>query len=209
MATNFFRLRRAFPSAPRPLFFPLAQANVALARLREGQSDRRRRAGARQCRRKHMDYRRIGRSGLKVSEICLGTMTFGHGADEAEAGRIVGTCLDAGVNFFDTANTYNAGVSETMLGNILRGKRRQAVDREQGVQPDRARGRTIPAIRARTSCRPSRTACAGCNGLSRHLLRAPRRRAERRWRKCCARSTISCTRARCATSRAAITRRGG
>jgi aryl-alcohol dehydrogenase-like predicted oxidoreductase len=74
-----------------------------------------------------MDYRRMGRSGLKVSEICLGTMTFGHGADEAEAGRIVGACLDAGVNLFDTANTYNAGVSETMLGNILRGKRRQAV----------------------------------------------------------------------------------
>jgi aryl-alcohol dehydrogenase-like predicted oxidoreductase len=74
-----------------------------------------------------MDYRRVGRSGLKVSEICLGTMTFGHGADEAEAGRIVDACLDAGVNFFDTANTYNAGVSETMLGNILRGRRREAV----------------------------------------------------------------------------------
>src|SRR5271166_1801916 len=74
-----------------------------------------------------MEYRRMGRSGLKVSEICLGTMTFGHGADEAEAGRIVGACLDAGVNFFDTANTYNGGVSETMLGNLLRGKRRQAV----------------------------------------------------------------------------------
>ena len=74
-----------------------------------------------------MDYRRMGRSGLKVSEVCLGTMTFGHGADESEAGRIVGACLDAGVNFFDTANTYNAGISETMLGNILRGKRQQAV----------------------------------------------------------------------------------
>jgi aryl-alcohol dehydrogenase-like predicted oxidoreductase len=74
-----------------------------------------------------MEYRRMGRTGLKVSEICLGTMTFGHGADEAEAGRIVGACLDAGVNFFDTANTYNDGVSETMLGNLLRGKRRQVV----------------------------------------------------------------------------------
>ena len=74
-----------------------------------------------------MEYRRMGRTGLKVSEICLGTMTFGHGADEAEAARIIAACLDAGVNFFDTANTYNAGVSETMLGNLLRGKRRQAV----------------------------------------------------------------------------------
>lgn len=74
-----------------------------------------------------MDYRRMGRSGLKVSEICLGTMTFGHGADERESERIVDTSLDAGLNFFDTANTYNAGLSETILGNILRGRRRQAV----------------------------------------------------------------------------------
>ena len=74
-----------------------------------------------------MEYRRMGRSGLKVSEICLGTMTFGHGADEAEASRIVGAATDAGLNFFDTANAYNAGVSETMLGNILKGRRREAV----------------------------------------------------------------------------------
>lgn len=74
-----------------------------------------------------MDYRRMGRSGLKVSEICLGTMTFGHGADAAESARITDACLDAGLNFFDTANTYNAGVSETILGNILKGRRRQAV----------------------------------------------------------------------------------
>ena len=71
-----------------------------------------------------MDYRRMGRSGLKVSEICLGTMTFGHGADEAESGRIGAACVDAGVNFLDTANTYNAGVSENMVGHNLgeRGK---------------------------------------------------------------------------------------
>ncbi len=74
-----------------------------------------------------MEYRRMGRSGLKVSEICLGTMTFGHGADAAESARITDACLDAGLNFFDTANTYNAGVSETMLGDILKGRRRQAV----------------------------------------------------------------------------------
>jgi aryl-alcohol dehydrogenase-like predicted oxidoreductase len=74
-----------------------------------------------------MEYRRVGRSGLKVSEICLGTMTFGHGADQDETDRIIGACLDAGVNFFDTANAYNGGVSETMLGHTLRGRRRQAV----------------------------------------------------------------------------------
>ena len=52
-----------------------------------------------------MQYRRLGRSGLKVSELCLGTMTFGNGADQDEASRMVGTALDAGVNFSDTANS--------------------------------------------------------------------------------------------------------
>ena len=66
-----------------------------------------------------MEYRRLGRSGLKVSEICLGTMTFGHGTDMAEAERIVHTSLDAGVTFFDTADGYSDGVSETMLGRAL------------------------------------------------------------------------------------------
>ena len=74
-----------------------------------------------------MDYRRIGRSGLKVSEICLGTMTFGHGTDAAEADRMVNTCLDAGVTFFDTANGYNNGEFEIMLGRALSGRRRDAV----------------------------------------------------------------------------------
>jgi len=74
-----------------------------------------------------MDYRRLGRAGLKVSEICIGTMTFGNGADQAEASRMVGTALDAGVTFFDTANSYVGGVSETMLGNALKGRRGDAV----------------------------------------------------------------------------------
>lgn len=82
-----------------------------------------------------MDYRRMGRSGLKVSEICLGTMTFGNGADEAEAGRMVATAFDAGVNFFDTANSYVGGASETMLGNALKGKRHDAVINSKFFNP--------------------------------------------------------------------------
>ncbi len=74
-----------------------------------------------------MEYRRLGRSGLKVSEICLGTMTFGNGADDAEAARMVGAAFDAGVNFFDTANSYVGGVSETMLGKAMKGRRHDAV----------------------------------------------------------------------------------
>jgi aryl-alcohol dehydrogenase-like predicted oxidoreductase len=74
-----------------------------------------------------MEYRRMGRSGLKVSAICLGTMTFGHGADQAEATRIVDLAFAAGVNFFDTANTYGNGESEVLLGNALKGRRRNAI----------------------------------------------------------------------------------
>ena len=74
-----------------------------------------------------MEYRRLGKSGLKVSEICLGTMTFGHGADEAEANRMVHLACDAGINFFDTANSYGDGESEVLLGKALKGRRRDAV----------------------------------------------------------------------------------
>ena len=74
-----------------------------------------------------MEYRRLGNSGLKVSEICLGTMTFGHGADETESTRMVHLAWDAGVNFFDTANSYGEGESEKILGKALKGRRRDAI----------------------------------------------------------------------------------
>jgi aryl-alcohol dehydrogenase-like predicted oxidoreductase len=74
-----------------------------------------------------MEYRRLGHCGLKVSELCLGTMTFGKGAHQQEADRIVSLALDSGVNFIDTANSYNNGASETMLGEILRDKRDRVV----------------------------------------------------------------------------------
>jgi aryl-alcohol dehydrogenase-like predicted oxidoreductase len=74
-----------------------------------------------------MEYRRLGRSGLKISEICLGTMTFGHSTAAAEAERMVHAALDAGVTFFDTADGYNNGESEVMLGRALGARRRDAV----------------------------------------------------------------------------------
>lgn len=69
----------------------------------------------------------MGRTGLKVSELCLGTMTFGVSADAAAAARMVDAALDAGVNFFDTANSYAGGESERLLGKALAGRREQAV----------------------------------------------------------------------------------
>lgn len=74
-----------------------------------------------------MEYRTLGRCGLKVSELGLGTMTFGHSTDQAEARRMVDLALDAGVNFFDTANTYGGSQSEVFLGQALQGRRREAV----------------------------------------------------------------------------------
>ncbi len=74
-----------------------------------------------------MEYRRMGRSGLKVSEFCLGTMTFGRDTDEAEAVRMVDLALEAGVNFFDTADNYSDGASEVLLGKALKGRRRGVV----------------------------------------------------------------------------------
>lgn len=74
-----------------------------------------------------MEYRRVGRTGLKVSEICLGTMTFGHGTDKDEAKRIMDLSRDAGVNFFDTANGYSNGESERILGEIVKEYRQEIV----------------------------------------------------------------------------------
>jgi aryl-alcohol dehydrogenase-like predicted oxidoreductase len=74
-----------------------------------------------------VDYRNLGRAGLKVSEICLGTMTMGNGADQAESSRMVDAAMAAGVTFFDTANAYVGGTSETMLGVALKGKRHDAI----------------------------------------------------------------------------------
>jgi aryl-alcohol dehydrogenase-like predicted oxidoreductase len=78
-----------------------------------------------------MEYRQLGRSGLRVSVLTMGTMTFGgHGAfanvgstDVDEARRQVDMCLDAGVNMIDTADVYSAGRSEEIVGEVLKGRR--------------------------------------------------------------------------------------
>jgi aryl-alcohol dehydrogenase-like predicted oxidoreductase len=67
-----------------------------------------------------MDYRSLGRSGLKVSPLCLGTMMFGGATDAATAGRIVARAKDQGVNFIDTADAYNGGRSEAVVGEAIR-----------------------------------------------------------------------------------------
>ncbi|MCL5006101.1 MAG: aldo/keto reductase [Acidobacteria bacterium] len=74
-----------------------------------------------------MEFRTLPNTELKVSRVSFGTMTFGGQTDEATARRIVDRCFDAGVNFFDTANVYNKGAAETIVGKLLRGRRDKAV----------------------------------------------------------------------------------
>jgi aryl-alcohol dehydrogenase-like predicted oxidoreductase len=63
-----------------------------------------------------MQYRSLGRTGVQVSSLCLGAMNFGGSTPEAEAHQILNNALDAGINFIDTANNYNQGESERVLG---------------------------------------------------------------------------------------------
>jgi aryl-alcohol dehydrogenase-like predicted oxidoreductase len=94
-----------------------------------------------------MNYRELADTGVFVSELCLGTMTFGGrgqiwevigGIDQQSVDALVSGALDAGINFVDTANVYSAGESETMLGKAL-GSRRHEV-----VLATKVRGRTGP-----------------------------------------------------------------
>ncbi len=66
-----------------------------------------------------MKYKILGRTGIWVSELCFGTMSFGNEADETEAAKMFGKCREAGVNFFDCSNNYSDGRSEEILGNLI------------------------------------------------------------------------------------------
>lgn len=74
-----------------------------------------------------MNYKLVGRTGVKVSSLCFGTMSFGDVADESESARMFKRCIDAGINFFDTANAYSRGRSEEILGDLIQGMRDELV----------------------------------------------------------------------------------
>ena len=90
-----------------------------------------------------MDYRRLGRSGLRVSPLCLGTMMFGGQTDEATSRRIVDHARDAGINFIDTADAYNEGRSEEITGRAIAAQRQHwilatKVANSMGTGPNRS-----------------------------------------------------------------------
>ncbi|TCO12838.1 aryl-alcohol dehydrogenase-like predicted oxidoreductase [Kribbella steppae] len=74
-----------------------------------------------------MEYRNLGKTGLKVSELCLGAMHFGGPADEQTSVRILDEFVEAGGTFIDTADVYNAGESESVVGRWLKGRDRDAM----------------------------------------------------------------------------------
>jgi aryl-alcohol dehydrogenase-like predicted oxidoreductase len=74
-----------------------------------------------------MEYRLLGKTGVRVSQLCFGTMTFGGDADEETSAALYRRCRDVGINFFDCANVYNGGKSEDLLGRFTRGHRHEVI----------------------------------------------------------------------------------
>ena len=74
-----------------------------------------------------MKYVNLGTTGVQVSELCLGTMTFGKEADRQTSRAIYRRCREAGINFFDCANVYSSGEAERILGDLITGERHQLI----------------------------------------------------------------------------------
>ena len=87
-----------------------------------------------------MQFKVIGRTGVKVSQLCCGTMSFGDAADAAESAAIFGRCRDAGLNFFDCADVYAKGRSEEILGDLIAGSRDEFVIVSKVFGPTGLRG---------------------------------------------------------------------
>jgi aryl-alcohol dehydrogenase-like predicted oxidoreductase len=103
-----------------------------------------------------MDYRNLGRTGVKVSPLCLGTMMFGRSTDEQESIAIIEHALAAGINFIDTANVYGQGTSEIYTGKALAKS-----------------GRRDQVVLATKACLPMDSDDPNARGLSRrHLIKA-------------------------------------
>lgn len=94
-----------------------------------------------------MEYRFLGNTGIRVSQLCFGTMSFGGDADEETSAALFKRCRDAGINFFDCANTYSAGRAEEILGRLIAGNRHELIITSKVYFP------TGPDINARGATR--------------------------------------------------------
>ena len=128
-----------------------------------------------------MKYKPMGRSGVSVSELCFGTMSFGGDADEATSAALYKATRDAGINFYDCADQYQKGKSEQILGRLIQGHRDDVVITTKCFNPvsedvnDRGNSRrhVTRAVEApRVSFRTFHSAAAG--GAARERGRGPR-----------------------------------
>ena len=166
-----------------------------------------------------MRYKPLGRSGLFVSELCLGTMTFGGGSgiwgqignlQQTDAERLVGQAIDAGINFIDTADVYAGGLSEQITGQALKNLK---LPRESVVVATKVFGDTMPGPNGRGASRGhiqdsvkaslKRLQLDHIDLYQIHGLTRPRRS-----KKPCARSTSWCATAMCVMSACRTGRRG-
>ena len=136
-----------------------------------------------------MDYRPLGRTGVQVSQLCLGTMMFGAwgNTDHDDSIRIIHRALDAGINFVDSADVYSAGESEEIVGKALKGRRDDVVLATKffmpmGDDPNRRGGSRRWIVRGGRGL-----AAAARHGLDRPLPGAPPRPRRSTSRRCSAR----------------------
>ena len=144
-----------------------------------------------------MQYTKLGRTGLDVSRLCLGCMSYGGGNSgfhqwslgEEESRPFIRKSLEAGINFFDTANRYSVGKSEEVLGRALNDFAR----REEVVIATKVFNRMRPGpngagLSRKTSCSRSMRACAGSAPImstsTRSIASIMKLRSKRRWRRC-------------------------
>ncbi len=149
-----------------------------------------------------MQYRPLGRTGIKVSPYCLGAMMFGAigNPDHDECIRIIHRALDAGINFIDTADAYSHGESEEIVGKALKGRRDNVVLATKAFAPmgdDPNQQRRLAALD-----RPARwrIRCAACRPTTSTSTRSTGPTPTPTSRRRCPRSPTSCARARCGRS---------
>ena len=132
-----------------------------------------------------MDYRNLGRSGLKVSPLCLGTMMFGGATDEADGAAHRRRAREQGVNFIDTADGYNGGRSEEIVGRAIRDHRSWWVLATKCANPT-GQGPNAAACRAvRQQAVEASLRRLGVDDID--LLICTRRTMRRRWPRRCVR----------------------
>src|SRR5512144_1931775 len=132
-------------------------------RLQRCATLRRRRAASVAMRRNGMNYVRLGRTGLRVSRLCLGTMNFGPLTSEPDSHAIMDKALDLGINFFDTANVYGwktgEGVTESIIGRwFAQGGRRENIviaTKVFGKMGEGLNDRRLSAYQIRRACEGS------------------------------------------------------